>query len=657
MGMTRKTTTTGATAAILAMAVAGCVKDPAPFRPMALQAEQRARAIENTPASMPALPTTFQSPIDDGFVMPPRAASAEAQGEGRTAVVDTAGPVTLPTPLAPATNVTAATSPTTDQATDQAADPATGATTGEATTGPSTQNIDIAFPTTAPVSQLDSARPFKQSQRISLKEVIQRTVAYNLDVKVASYDPAVEQTRVTEADARFDMTWFTTVQYQDSKILTPATGLNQNSDPLFNPSISRTTQLQTGLRQLTPTGAQLELRTGIQRINRNINPDNFQFQTPPTNPYYINDLTLQITQPLLRDFGYGVNQARIVIARNTQRVSLLEFRKTLEDNLELGERTFWQLVQAERELAIAERLYNETLNTVDLLRKRVGQDVSRVQVSQAYASAQTRKAALLRARQQVQNASDQLKQVMNDPDMPVSSGTTLLSGTDPLEIPVSFDLKEQIATALNNRLELGQQQLRVDSAEVARQVAKNNLLPSLNVLGTFGLQGVGDGIGSAYDTINQQDYNTWSLGLQLEVPIGNRAARAIYQRALLQLQQANESYRSLIERVALDVKQQLRDVEVSYNEIAATREARFAAADELAALQQLEDANEPLSPDFVNRKLDSQGRLADTARAESAAISNYSIALARLEKAKGTLLRYNNVQMQEEPRPFGSRLK
>jgi outer membrane protein len=635
MDMTRNTATEATTAAVmLVLVVAGCVRDPEPFRPRALQAQERARAIENTPATMPALPTTFHSPLDENFRMPPSADAANSiygNGDGRTAVVEP-GAVTRPTTPTPATSST--TWPTTDEA---------GATT-TAPAGP----IDIAAPTTAPVTQLDSSRPFRQALRISLKEVIQRTVAFNLDVRVASFDPAVEQTRVIEADARFDPTAFSSIQYQDSKILTPSQGLDLNANP-FSPTISRVTQFQAGVRQLLTNGAQVELRTGIQRVGRNT------FIEP--NPYYVNDVTLQITQPLLRDFGYPVNQARIVIARNTQRVSLLEFRKTLEDNLELGERTYWQLVQAERELAIAERLYNETLNTVDLLRKRVGQDVSRVQVSQAYASAETRAAALLRARQQVQNASDQLKQIMNDPDMPVSSGTTLLSGTDPLEIPVSFTLEDQIKTALDYRLELGQQQLRIDSAEVARQVAKNNLLPSLNLQGTFGLQGVGEDVSDAYSTIDEQDFNTWSLGFVLEIPIGNRAARAIYQRSLLQLQQAYESYRSLIERVALDVKQQLRDVEVSYNEIAATRRARFAAADELAALQQLEDANEPLSPDFVNRKLDSQGRLADAARAEAAAISNYNIALARLEKAKGTLLRYNNVQMQEEPRPFGSRPK
>jgi len=578
----------------LAVAASGCAKNPEPFRPLALQAEQRNRSLESATPTFAPLPTTFVSPLDPGG----RATDAQPAG------------------------------------------------TDPSTTLPATGPADIAGPATASVNQQTTTRPFRESVRMSLSEIIQRTVAYNLDVKVASYDPAIEATRVIEADSRFDPTFFSNLQYQDSKILTPAQGLQQ-SNP-FDPTVSRVTQFQAGLRQNLTGGGQVELRTGTQRIERNT------FIEP--NPYYLNDLTLQVTQPLLRDFGFQVNDARTVIARNTQRVSLLELRRTIEDNLELAERTYWQLVQAERELAIAERLYNETVRTVDLLKARVGQDVSRVQVSQAFASAESRAAALLRARQQVQNLSDQLKRIMNDPDMPVSSGTTVLPASDPVEQPITFVFEDQIKTALDNRLELGQQQLRIDSATLAMAVAKNNLLPQLNLQATGALQGVGDSVGNAFENV-EDEYSTWSIGFQLEIPIGNRAARSIHNRSKLQRQQAIDSYRALIEQIALDVKQQLRDVEVSYNEIAATRRARFAAADNLGALQQREDNQEPLTPDFVNLKLDAQGRLADTARAEAASISSYNIAIARLERAKGTILRYNNVQMQEEPRPFGSAVK
>jgi HAE1 family hydrophobic/amphiphilic exporter-1 len=103
------------------------------------------------------------------------------------------------------------------------------------------------------------------------------------------------------------------------------------------------------------------------------------------------------------------------------------------------------------------------------------------------------------------------------------------------------------------------------------------------------------------------------------------------------------------------VKTALREVNTTYDEIVATRQARFAAADALLAIQQREEGGEALTPTFVQLKLDFQERLASAADAEVQAISNYNIAIAALEKAKGTLLRYNNVIMEEEKLPIGYR--
>src|SRR5580692_1407118 len=40
--------------------------------------------------------------------------------------------------------------------------------------------------------------------KLSLQEIVHRAVANSLDVKVAAYNPGIDATRVTEAEARFD---------------------------------------------------------------------------------------------------------------------------------------------------------------------------------------------------------------------------------------------------------------------------------------------------------------------------------------------------------------------------------------------------------------------------------------------------------------------
>ena len=74
-------------------------------------------------------------------------------------------------------------------------------------------------------------------------------------------------------------------------------------------------------------------------------------------------------------------------------------------------------------------LLDRTIDTAEILFKRRQQDVTRVQISQANASVEQRRATLIRARARVRDLSDRLKQLMNDPSIPVSSATLILRGS------------------------------------------------------------------------------------------------------------------------------------------------------------------------------------------------------------------------------------
>ncbi len=500
-----------------------------------------------------------------------------------------------------------------------------------------------------PATTQAATRAGERPVGLTLKEVIQRTAANNVDVKVAGYEPAVEQTRTIENAARFDPTFFSNFQYQRTDKLTG--GSNGVGSASFAPvEHSDVWTVETGIKQILEEGGQIEAKYSVSRSQ-------FTPQRSITNPFYTNELSLQLTQPLLQNFGRDVNRARITISKNNQRISVLEFRKSLEDQLLDAEKTYWQLTQALQDVATLERLLQMTVGTSDLLHKRADLDVTRVQTSQADASVAQRRSTLVRARARVRDLSDKLKQLMNDADMPVADKTLILPASAPYIDPIKFDAGEQIETALDNRLELGQQQLRIGSAGVAVRVADNNLLPSLNLQGQISSQGLDGNEGDTFDAQNDYNHLSWTLGLQLEIPLGNRAARAIWQRALLQRQQAVDQYRSLVDQITLDVQQATREVETAWNAIVASRGSRFAAADALKAIQQREDQNEPLTYNFVQLKLDTQERLAAAEQAESQAVNDYNFAVARLEKAKGTLLKYDNIIMQEESSPFGSRSK
>jgi outer membrane protein TolC len=495
-------------------------------------------------------------------------------------------------------------------------------------------------------------QPLDQSplvRQLDLRTAIQRAVVSNLDVKVAGYAPGIEETRVVEAEARFDPTWFSNVSFERRNSLTPA-GLFGSGPGGLSVDEQDLGTAQTGIRQLLQSGGEVRLQYQTQTIDFK-GPANRDF-----NPTWLNEASLQITQPLLRDFGNEINRARILINRNTQQISVLDFRLRLEETIFDIERTYWQLHQATVDARILQRLVERTFETTIITAGRGANDADRTQISQANAELETRRVELSRALSRVGVLSDQLKRLINDPALPVGGPELIVPTTEPADQPIVYTWKEQIDAALLNRAEVGQQLKRVDSALIALGVARNNLLPRVDLIAEGTLQGASDefysAVGEQVD-LNDEWYYSARVGLQVEVPLGNRAARAVMRRAQLQHWQAIASYQSLAQQVTSEVTQSIRQVEESYTAFVLARRARFAAEESLKSLEFRRENGEPLTPGFVDLLLRSQERLASLARSETSSVADYNAALAQLERTKGTLLRYNNVLIQEEAMSSG----
>jgi outer membrane protein len=497
--------------------------------------------------------------------------------------------------------------------------------------------------------------------RMTLQEIVQRAMANSADIKVAAYEPAIDQSRVVEAEARFDPTFFAQTQVQriDKESDFSVAGASGAGTGNTNGFVQKETDYTAsfGIRQDLESGGSIEFRNQTQITQNDLLANNGSGTLTPNtafghNPALENEFVVEISQPLLRDFGNEINRARITINRYNQRISLLEFRKQVETTAAELEKTYWDLVEAERDVKVQEDLVSETIDTAQRLIKRRGTDVTRVQISQTEAKLESRRATLIELKSQVKDFSDLIKRDMNDPEFPVSGPIIILPASAPLEEQVHFDPQEVTDTALANRFELGEQQLRVDSATVALAVGKNNLLPQLNAAGSVSLQGLSGSYAGILDDQLNGDYISWSFGLEYEIPIGNRAARATYQRALMQRAQAIDSYQQEIGTVQLDCTKSMRAVQTAWDALGANRMSVFAAEKSLQGVEEREAAGDALTPEFVQLKLDQQDTLAESRKEESRAVATYNEAISQLEQSKGTLLQYNNVIMQEDMIPY-----
>ena len=473
---------------------------------------------------------------------------------------------------------------------------------------------------------------------LPLRECVRRATLNNFDVAVAAYEPAIAETRIVEAEARFDPVFQLTGEYQNQNQVNPDAGNFGETERLT---------ASAALTQLLPSGSQLQLQ--YQTIYNDFKNNPFLGLNVP-NPSYTSGLTLQFQQPILRNFGFDTNRARIFINQNDQRISVLEFRDRLEEVLLQVEQTYWQLFEAQRQVEIQEELLERTLETGNIIRIRAGQDASREQVSRALAEALSRRADLIEAKGRVAQLSDELLRLMNDPDLPVAGDVLVRTTSEPVEAPLLFDLEDATATALSSRPELAQQILRIDSARSAERVGRSNLLPQLDLVLSGGLQGIADDYAGSVDDQFSGDGLSAGVGLQLEIPLGNRGARATLKRALNQRDQAVTQYQALVQQVAAEVSQTQRQASVNYARLTQLREARLAIRDVVEQLGVEERADPRLTPEFVDRKLRTLSQLLQAQSNEAGAIAEYQRSLAEYERAKGTLLRYNNIVIEEAAR-------
>jgi outer membrane protein TolC len=597
------------TIAVLSLAVSGfclvgCgIKEPPPFDPLGVQKDAKdAAAHNNLRIPMYALPTTLQDLTTQPDTMP----------------VDPDAP--KPKPANPHVHLR----------------PESPATTGPAIN----ENYVV---------------------RMTLQSIIQRSVAHSTEVKVAGFDAAIAKTKIMEAEGKFDPVFFTNLKYEHQDQPFAGQAIQNPHDPSTSLTLyverGEVYTLEPGIKQVLPSGGEVSLSYQFQ-YNYLI-PERFVL-----NPYWDDQLKFQLTQPLLRNAGVEVNEARITIARNDTRVAILDFRKALEDNIAELEKDYWQLEEAEQEVKIQENLLKQTSDTAKILFDQAinGGAVARGQTSQAQASIRDREAVLVRAKARLGDVSDDIKRRMSDPEFPVAGPLLILPLDIPAEDRIQFDVAEQVSTALANRLELGEQSLKIKDAEVALNVAINNAYPKLDLSAAITLEGIAQApnaspnqkgaAGNFANTFHSQweadGHIGWSLGFAFELPIGNQEARAIIRRAYDQRLQAIMQYRTQMDTVTLDVTTAIREVQTSWNEVGARRQAHFAQADQLAAFEDRRLNGEPLTPPFVQLVLDAQERLADAERQEALALASYQVAIARLERAKGMLLRYNNVILAED---------
>jgi outer membrane protein len=464
-------------------------------------------------------------------------------------------------------------------------------------------------------------------------------------------------------------------------VFTSSIGINDSHNPLSNPVNTGTNALfshsgfvDMGYGQAWATGTSMNF--GIQ------NQKNYTSSIRSIlNPNYTSGWTVTLRQHLLTGFGLGPNLRFIRIARNNREIADVAFRQQVISTVSQIQNIYWDLVSAfeavkvqERSVALAEKTVSDNQAQVD-----VG-TMAPIEIVRAKSDLAARKQDLI-----IAQSTLQLQQLLMKNAIARNVTNDLLDHAEvvptdimqvPLEEPVT-STQDLVADALAHRPELAQARIDLTNRQITKSSARNALLPTVDLFGSYsgaglagqrnalcmtgqqcgGGGGLGTGggtgeppflgsYGEAFDAAFGKDFPSYAVGLNVTIPIRNRAAQADQTRSELELRQAQARLQQLENQVRIEVRNAQFSAQQDRARVEAAQAGRDLAQQTLEAEQQKYQVG--ASTNFL--VLQAQRDLVQAESNLVTAMTAYEKSHVELDRVVGLTLTRNGIVMDDAER-------
>lgn len=483
-----------------------------------------------------------------------------------------------------------------------------------------------------------SLRKDTEQITLSLNETLYRALGSSEQIKVFQELPSIRETSIVEADAAFDWNAFMDGKWND---LSDPVGSTLTVGPGGTRFHDHHMMGDLGVRRRTYSGGQLELsqQFGWQQTNST-------YFVPPQQG--TSRIVLGFTQPLLRGQGEAYNRSLVCLAETDHRISRDELNRQIQAHLLEVARCYWAIYLERAVLLQKLKSYNRAKDILKRLKLRQAIDASQSQVKAADAAFTDRRSDLLRSVASVKNAEARLRALVNDPTLGDFSSFELVPKDSPSFHLINLDVNSAMAEAIDQRPEIMQALKQIHAASIRMNMARNEVQPVLNlVTETYvaGLAGGGD-VGLAWTNQFTTGEPGYSIGLQYEMPLGNRAALSRESRRCMEFNQLQHQYKVTLETVGLEVQIAVREVETSQRELVSKQQVVQARADQLDYLTKRWERlpNEDVASSLMLENiLSAQDRLTQAEYEYLQSQISYNLSHINLRKATGTLYQYETV--------------
>lgn len=448
--------------------------------------------------------------------------------------------------------------------------------------------------------------------------------------------------------------------------LTASIGAEHQTTPLANLQIYGTPSLQSNTGQANVSFSQA-FATGTSvtvEFNNNRQTTNSPFfnLSPTLNSMF----RFSFQQQLLAGFGLGPNLRYLRIAKNNKKISDIAFKDQVITTVTQIENIYWDLVNAYQQAQVSEQSLAFAQQSFDTAKKQLQlESIPEMDLMRAEAEVSRRDQDLTVARTTLQLQESLIKNALTKSlDDPVLEALPVVP-TDKLEstdAPPNQDIQTLISQALHDRPELAESDVDLVNRQISRKAARNALLPSVSLVGFYGGSGLAGPLNPIYNIPDVPNSSTvpadfsgalentfnnanpdYYIGLNLNIPVRNRVAKADQYRSELEYRQAEVRREQLRKQIRIETRNAQYALEQTAARVAAARKARDLAQRTFEIMKK----EQTLGAGSTFQTLAAQRDLALAELDLVTAMTVLEKAKVELDRATGSTLEHNGVLIQD----------
>jgi len=425
---------------------------------------------------------------------------------------------------------------------------------------------------------LPNAKDLQSARRVTLPDAMQIAVEHNLNIVLKKDQFEAAREAVPLGKSRFEPLIAGAFQHTDSDS-PPTTAQEGRAGDVLK---LKNDTWSVGAAQRLPTGTLFNL----DWINSHATSSLGNAVTPVI---YRSGLSAKLTQPILRGFAFNleVPYVEVLRAEFTSEKARQDVLGQLITTVRDTELAYWDVVLTLKSFQVQRASFNLATEQLGLTRKQIDAGIlPPSDMINAEGTVAQRELGLVQAENDIQQAADQLRRVLNlprdgwsQPLLPVDSPKF---EDRPASTP-TFDVAMQ--KALENRPEWKQRKVDVSRAALDVRVASTERLPQLDASFSYGFLGQQTTYGGSLSQLTSGNAPVWTAGVTLSWTPLNIGANA-----QLRARQATESAaRTSLDQQLLDLhtelRQALRSVDTAARQVKAAGNFRLLAERSLDAEQ------------------------------------------------------------------------